>query len=469
MSLDSSAQKAGLTLTPSLKAAVHDGNFFSVMVGAGEGYLSAFAIFLGGTPLQLAFLTSLPAVLGAAGQLAGLWMLRFLKSRRTLICHAALVHALVWLPIAGIPWAVGNGPWAVWALLGCLVLYYSSGGIGNPPWNSLIGDLIPENIRGAYFGFRNRLMGLFTFFAMVIAGQVLQVASVLESTAIGYAVIFIIAFGARLVSRYWLLQYDDPEHSTGHHHYFSFWQFIRRAPSSNFARFVLYISIINGAVAFSAPFFTLYMLRDLKFSYLEFTLTAAASVLVQCFTMQYWGRLADLFGSKKLLNILGFGVVLAPLLWLASKNFWFIIAVQFFNGAVWAGFSLAAATFLFDAVTPAKRARCTAYQSVMNSIFVTIGALTGGCVVHYLPESITVGDVVWMPQSPLIFLFAASGLLRLMASCALLPRFREVSDVEPIRHRELLFRITGIRPISGMTFSLFTGVGRRRRAKRSER
>jgi hypothetical protein len=35
--------------------------------------------------------------------------------------------------------------------------------------------------------------------------------------------------------------------------------------------------------------------------------------------------------------------------------------------------------------------------------------------------------------------------------------------VEPIRHRELIFRVSHIRPIAGATFSLFTGLFRERR------
>jgi hypothetical protein len=39
-----------------------------------------------------------------------------------------------------------------------------------------------------------------------------------------------------------------------------------------------------------------------------------------------------------------------------------------------------------------------------------------------------------------------------------LRRFREVRPVEPIRHRDLIFRVSHIRPIAGATFSLFTGL-----------
>ena len=42
-------------------------------------------------------------------------------------------------------------------------------------------------------------------------------------------------------------------------------------------------------------------------------------------------------------------------------------------------------------------------------------------------------------------------------------RFKEVRPVEPVRHRDLIFRVSHIRPIAGATFSLFTGLFRERK------
>jgi hypothetical protein len=38
----------------------------------------------------------------------------------------------------------------------------------------------------------------------------------------------------------------------------------------------------------------------------------------------------------------------APLLWLISKNFWYLLAVQAFGGLVWAEFTLSAGNLLYD-------------------------------------------------------------------------------------------------------------------------
>jgi hypothetical protein len=51
----------------------------------------------------------------------------------------------------------------------------------------------------------------------------------------------------------------------------------------------------------------------------------------------------------------------------------------------------------------------------------------------------------------------------LVAAGLFLRKFKEVRQVEPIRHRDLIFRVSHIRPIAGATFSLFTGLFRQGR------
>ena len=68
-----------------------------------------------------------------------------------------------------------------------------------------------------------------------------------------------------------------------------------------------------------------------------------------------------------------------------------------------------------------------------------------------------------MPAFILPVIFFISGVIRFVATGIFLPKFKEVRPVEPIRHRELIFRVSHIRPIAGATFSLFTGLFRERR------
>jgi MFS family permease len=448
---------------PSLRAAIKDGVSHAVMMGCGESYLGPFGIYLRATTLQVGLLATLPQLLGAVMQWVGALEMDRFRSRRKVILLGAATQAVTFIPMALLPFLFGSGSLPVLYLLAFMIVYQGANGSILPIWNSLIGDLVPANTRGRFFGHRNRLTGMSSFISLLLAGGILDLFDRAGKAEVGFLIIFSVAFLARLNSVRWLSKYEDPEFRITPDQVFTFRQFLRRSPYSNFAKFVFFVGAINFGVAFSAPYFALYMLRDLHFSYIEFTIVSGVATITQFLTFRYWGELSDRFGNKKILNICGWGVGLVPLLWLVSPHILYLVIIQIYSGFVWSGFGLASANFIFDAVTPPKRARCVAYQGLVNGFFVFLGSVAGGYAAGHLPQSYSLGFWVWQPAFILPVVFLISGLIRLLATGIFLRKFKEVRPVEPIRHRELIFRVSHIRPIAGATFSLFTGLFRERR------
>lgn len=446
----------------SLTASVRDGVSHAVMMGAGETYLGAFGIFLQATTLQVGLLATLPQLFGAVMQWVSAQALDRLRNRRFVLVAGATFQALLWFPVAMLPFYFGRGETPVFWLAFLLLLYHGTGNFLAPVWNSLIGDLVPPAARGRFFGNRNRLTGMSTFVALLSGGIVLSLSQHSGNERFGFMIIFAAALLARLISAHWLSRYENPELAFSPDQVFTFRQFIRRSPQSNFAKFVFFVSAINFGVAFSAPYFALYMLRDLRFTYVQFTAVTAVAVIAQFLTFRYWGELSDQFGNKKILNLCGIGVGILPLLWLFSSSFPYLAAIQVFSGLMWAGFSLATANFIFDAVTPPKRARCVAYYGLVNGFCVFAGSMAGGFAAGHLPETFFLWGWAWRPASSLPAIFLISGVVRLFASGLFLRKFKEVRPVEPICNRDLIFRVSHLKPIAGATFSLFTGIFRGR-------
>lgn len=460
------SKDAESTKTPTLHASVRDGVFNAISVGAGESYLSAFGIFLQATPVQIGTLATLPPLIGSVFQSIGVWSIdTFQGYRRLLISRSAFLHALTWIPILLLPFVFGPSPETVPYLIAMAVLYYCLAGFGVPIWNSLIGDLVPPLERGNFFGYRNKVCGLATFAAMICGGLILELGKALELVALGFAAIFVISCVARIRSAYWLTRYDDLPYRPSAAHRFSFWDFIRRTPHSNFARFVVFVSIMNFSVQVAGPFFSVYMLRDLGMSYVQLMSITATQVFAQFITIQRWGKFSDRFGNKKILNISAIGVALCPLIWLSTQNFWYILVFHLYCGFVWAGFNLAAANFMFDAVSPPKRARCSAYQSMINGAFVFLGSVCGGSIASTVSSTHLTTLFSHLPASPYPILFTISLVVRCIVVGVFLRLFREVREVEVIKHRDLIFQITHLRPMAGSTFGVVTGFIRSRRGR----
>ena len=436
----------------SLQASIREGMASSVMLGAGETYLGAYAVFLQGTALQIGLLGTIPLVFSALTQLAAVWLITIVKSRRKVLVRLSLLQAFCWVLAACLPAVFGIGSRGVTALIVIVLLYHALNGLIIPIWNSLIGDLVPAELRGSFFGRRSRFISLASFIAIIGAGKLLYAAERIAMPLLGYTCIFSTACLARLGSSYYLTRHADPPFSITPEHHFSFWNFLRRGPRSNFARFVFFAGLVNFSVYFAAPYFAIYMLRDLKLTYLQYTMVLGAAFVSQIVTLQYWGALSDRAGNKKILDLCVYGVAIVPLFWLFGSALWWLILLQLFSGFTWAGYNLAVANFLFDAVTPPKRARCVAYQSVVNSVFLLAGSLLGAYTATHASAVIPFERWFEVPASPYLFIFLISGMLRLLVAIFFRSIYKEVRDVETMRKRDLVFRIVHIRPPGRFVF-----------------
>jgi MFS family permease len=295
-----------------------------------------------------------------------------------------------------------------------------------------------------------------SFIAYVAGGLILQAFADRGHTLAGFCILFGLAFAARAVSVFCLNKKYEPPYIHAKEDRFTLWDFLSRAPRANFGRFVFYVAIFTFCVHISAPFFVVYMLRELGFSYQQLMVSNGVAVLATLFTLRSWGRVGDKYGNKKALTLAGLLVPIVPILWTLSRNYYYLLFVQAAAGFAWGGFSLSASNFLLDAVSPPKRARCTGYSSLINGMAIFVGATFGGLIAGSLPNRIGIGGFSFCFASNLQTLFLLSGLLRLATTVAFLRLFKEVKPVESISVHRLLFTTMQIWPPPSVVLRVLT-------------
>jgi MFS family permease len=355
-----------------------------------------------------------------------------------------------------LPWVAKEQ--AVLWLLCFAVGYHVCAGLVVPAWNSWIAEIVPAWQRGAFFGRRNRVRTALEFSSALAAGGLLALAHKLSWEATGFLIVFLVAALARLVSAHEIsAMHEPPYQRPSPADAFTFRQFLYRSPRANFGRFTIYVALFLAATHVASPFFTPFMLRDLGFGYGAFTLASVAFIAAQATMMRAWGRVGDSFGNRRVLAITGFSLPVLPILWVFATNLVAVLVLQIVAGLLWAGFHLSVANFLFDTVTPQKRARCVAYYNTLTNAGLFLGAMAGGVLASYVPERAELQAAGLPLISGLQLVFVASGLLRLVATLALLPLVREVRPVEPGDFREVVMQIVGQSPLRGARLSVFGG------------
>lgn len=449
----------------SLRHSVRDAGYYSVMTGAGETYFSAYAVFLKASTAQVALLSSLPPLLGSFAQLLSAWWGHRRGIRKPLILAGVYLQAAAWLPLMLLPLLFPEQ--AVPLLIASVALYHFGGNLATPQWSSMMGDLVPERSRGRFFALRTRVASVVSFAALIGGGLGLHLFDHSGHTLAGYLAIFTVAALARLMSVYHLRQMHDPPRTGALFDLPAPRELLRRARHSAFARFSLFYVLMQFSVAIASPFFTVYMLRDLHFSYLMFMANTAASVLAQFLTLNMWGRISDRFGNRLILATTGMFIPVFPLLWLVSADPWYLIAIQALGGLVWAGFSLSAGNFIYDLVPSPKRATYVAYHNVLMAIGVFLGAMLGGWLGLVLPDEIELGGETYRWSSVLLGVFLISACARLAVALLFIPQLREVREVPPMSVSGLIFRVSRFHALAGLIFDVV--LPRRRRRGANER
>jgi len=433
----------------SLRFSVWDACLYASMAGFGELYFIPLLVAINASNFLIGVFIGIPQICIAFAQLGALvFVERFLVRKPIILAGASAQALFIGFMLIGIITHSHNP----WLYIGFACGYYASVGFTGPAWNSLMGDLTTADTRASYFGRRGGLSQLVLFLSMIAAGLTLQHFDTLQKPFIGFAIIFAASFLSRSASVYALTRHYEVPYKKVKDAYFSIYQFLARSPKSNFAHFVFFVTLMSLAVQVSAPFFATYMLRDLEFSYIKYTIAQGFYIVAQFVAMRRWGPFADRYGNRLVLRITSAIMPVIPILWLFSRNYFYIIGLQVLAGLTWGGWFLCTATFMFDAVTPPKRARCAAYLNFFNCIGIFVGAMLGGYVSKFAPQSLVTGVITIVLFSPLQFVFLLSGVLRLIVVLIFMPTVHEVRDVEKGGFKEMFGMLTNVRHLPGLRY-----------------
>ncbi len=408
--------------------------------------MSAFALLLHASPFQIGILSALPQLVGTWAQLVSVKVMNRFPHRRTLVLCGALGQTASWLPIFALPLLAPD--YGAWLLIGIVVLYFALGHFTIPPWNGLITDLIDPNQRGIYFARRSRVMAVASFAALLGGGFLLTLGQRWDAAWAGFALIFLAAAAARGLSAFYLSRLTEPQAISRVEAAGGFRWFLAHGATGDFRRFLLFAGLMHVCVLIAGPFFVIYMLRDLQFSYLQYAVWLAMGTLGQFLTFKRWGRISDRYGNKLLLTITGCVVPFLPMLYLVSTALPFLLGVNFLGGAVWAGFSLGLQNYVFDSVRQEDRPTAVAMANTVNAVGWFLGAMLGSWLATVVPDEVRVLSFALYPASNLPLVFCLSGLLRLVVSACLLGTFREPRDVEKIASRRLVWELPLIKPFT---------------------
>ena len=404
---------------------VAEGSATSISRNLGPSYITPFALAIGANSAQIGFLSSFAGLFSPLGQLFGSKMMEK-QTRRTIVARSLSIQILFWLPIISLSyfsWKGIGSQYLPYFLIAFFSIFIFAQGMKHPAWFSWIGDLVPEKERGKYFSKRNRTNGILGLTAFFIAAFLLDYFKTRGLALLGFSIIFVMSLFFREASHNFLRKIFSPKFKLKKGYYFSFWSFLKTY--DNYGKFAVFQAAFYFSVMISAPFFAVYMLENLEFSYVTFTTVSMSSMVFYLLFVPLAGKFSDRYGNLKLFYVAGFLFPIVPLLWIFLKTpFFLILFPGVISGIANSAFIMSVTNFTYDSVSPQRRGLCVAYSSLLTGIGIFLGSVLGGLLIQY-------SNITFM--EPIFFVFLLSSILIFISSLIFLPHIKEIKKTEKMK------------------------------------
>jgi len=422
----------------SLKYSVIEGSANSVKNGIVDNYIIPFAMLLGAGNQMIGLISSLPPTIGYITQIFSTKIIRFFKSKKNSCRLFKFLSSLFWIPIMLIPFIFTNGIW--WLLL-FLTIRMMLLLIDSTIWSSWISDIVPRNIRGSFFGKRNIFGNITSFIASLIAGWILGIID----NVYGFIIIFSIAFIFSLISNFYLGKIVEIPIRKKHKKLFNFKHFIDGINQhSNYSNFVLFKTLMNFAIYIVAPFWIVFVLRDLNIGYFWYAISIAVYMIVNTLSQKYWGHLSDRFGDKKIMFVCALLLPFTGLIMVFVTNLWQLMIERIFSAFVFSGFFLTSFNYLLDVSPQEDNSTFIANHNLFAGLGAAVAPLIGGILIGPL------STITLLGLGGIQSLFFLAFILRFVVAGTMMGRLHSIRVKKNIAFRNIFLKATFTYPLESI-------------------
>lgn len=438
-----------ITTKQHIRASFRDAAFTSLNVGMAESYFCAFMLAIGINEVISGLGIVVPQFIGVLFQLLSIrsFFTQYSLKKRILLFLCCQALAMIPLILAGV--LRYNDPVFI---IGVLGLYWASLHSLNPAWTRLMGHTVPEKFRLKFFTIRNQFGQSSSYIGMVLSGVLLYFAKDHGIEVQVFVGIFVFGFFLKCMSiREFKLNHKDYDLAPGSEYRLPFREFIKRLKGTEQGKLVIFLFFFYITVHFSAPYFHPYMLKQLKFNYIEYMGITSLGYFGRVFMHRVLQKKARARHINTILLLATIGISTTPILWTFSQNYTWLAIIEFLSGCYWAGFELSTILLYYQKIDDRERTSVMTYINVLNTSGMVLGSILGAIFMRFTPEN-------W---DNYLALFAACTILRILL-VIFGPQLDFRGQIPKLGFNLLL----GIRPVYGVLTRPIVGNFKKKKKKK---
>jgi MFS family permease len=345
-------------------------------------FLTGYLLLLGANSFEIGLVLALPTLLNLIQIPAAYWLQQTENRRRWFILSATL-HRIFWTLTGAVPFLIGeNYYFGLYFLF--YLLAFSSNAIGSMIWTSLIADMVPKQVRGQYFGFRNMLNMAVNSAGLFLGGYLLQQIPGLD----GYHILFVIAGIAAALNIGTLFLYPNMPFERSES--VSIAKMVKK-PLENklFTRSMTFISLWQFLQTLVVPLFSYIMLSVMGLGEFLVSMLTIVQTIAMMISFYIWGRLNTRMSARYLLMFTFPIIAAACLLWSATlilPTVLVLVLIHILLGIGLGGNQMLVFNFLIGDFPSADRPMYIAVFSAITGVAAFLGPTVGGYIFDLIRE-----------------------------------------------------------------------------------
>jgi hypothetical protein len=376
-------------------------------------FLTGYLLALGSDSILIGIAAGLPLFVKLI-QLVASWRIERSGAWWRVAIQGACVGRLPLYIAAAIPFLPFSEPLRAWLLVAVIATTAFGGTIWELAFITWMAALIPERIRGAFWGVRTRVAELTGLIVALLAAYLFdRWRDANAGSLAGFSVVFGVAAVAGTLGILFLRMIPIPATISRHAEPVSLKETLARpARDENFRRLLYFVGVWGLSVGLMGPFTSVYMLQELHLPFLAVTIVGVLPSAMIALTQAYYGKLADHFGNRPVLRIATYNISISTVLWLTSgpERVWPLYVLQVISGLGWSAYNISMNNMVLKLAPPASRSSYIATLGAVYAVTQAVAPVLGGITLNVLRAA------GMKPLTTYYVLFGISALLRIVAT-----------------------------------------------------
>ncbi|MBE1555632.1 MFS transporter [Sporosarcina limicola] len=347
------------------KISIYHGMASTVALNFSNNFFPIFAItILGATNYQVGLISSLPPLMALLMTIPAAILLNRAHKQKKLVAMSVLLARLMFLLIILLVY-LPSATFQAWAFLVVIAIMSMPNTVANMGWQTLIGDLVSNSRRGAFFSDRNRLLTMVGLVSTLLIGILMKDAS---DNVVAYQVLFAIAFCFGLVEVFLLMKHEEePMKIEGPiaKKKLMEWSIFQH---SSYVWFLVAALFFNFTWQMAWGIFNIYHVRIVGATIFWISMFSVGNMLMQILTFPLWKKWAERKSNIRIFVWAAIGMATTPFLTVLSTNLYYLTLVQTTSGFFLSGVLLLLFNLLLEQSPEASRTYCITTYNVLLAV-----------------------------------------------------------------------------------------------------